>query len=220
MGAELHNLTGAMIGIPLAGHSLPVLRPTIPFSLPSDYHIRTRIYPNNPNNHRRQRQQQHHHPLPPRSATSKPNSTTPREEWVSKRQQQQQRGPGMGVEAGMGMRDGDVVKVFPHESSRRGHPSSLGWPYTPSLPDDSSAGNPDPDADPDTLRKDSVNELCLICLKDAGGGGDSDNVHQLDTPESSVHRVLVPWTKTSNNSPVTPELDSLASLVGCEGEWE
>ena len=55
-----------------------------------------------------------------------------------------------------------------------------------------------------------MNELCL---KDAGGGGDSDNVHQLDTPESSVHRVLMLWTKMSNNSPVTPELDSLASSV-------
>jgi hypothetical protein len=45
------------------------------------------------------------------------------------------------------------------------HPSALGQPYTPSLPDDSSASDPDPDANLDSLRKDSTDELCL---KDAG----------------------------------------------------
>jgi hypothetical protein len=41
-------------------------------------------------------------------------------------------------------------------------------------------------------------------LKHMAGG--SGIVHQLETPESSVHRVPMPWT---NNSPVTP--DSLAN---------
>jgi hypothetical protein len=50
-------------------------------------------------------------------------------------------------------------------------------------------------------------------LKDAGAGNGSDNVHQLETPESSVHRVPMPWMKTNNNSLVTPESDSLASSV-------
>jgi hypothetical protein len=68
------------------------------------------------------------------------------------------------------------------------HPSSFGGqPYTPSLPDDSC----DTDADLDPLRKDSDS----LCLKDTAG-----SVHQLETPESSVHRVPMPWT---NNSLVT-----------------
>jgi hypothetical protein len=75
------------------------------------------------------------------------------------------------------------------------HSSFGGQPYTPSLPDDSS----DRDADLDPLRKDSD----WLCLKDAVG-----TVHQLETPESSVHRVPMPWT---NNSLVTPNSDSLAS---------
>lgn len=43
------------------------------------------------------------------------------------------------------------------------HPSALGQPYTLSLPDDSSTSNAN--ADLDSLRKDSTDELCL---KDAG----------------------------------------------------
>jgi hypothetical protein len=59
------------------------------------------------------------------------------------------------------------------------HPSSLGGrPYTPSLPDDSS----DPDADLDSLRKDSD----LLCLKDAADCSGSGSILQLETPESSV----------------------------------
>lgn len=77
--------------------------------------------------------------------------------------------------------------------------TSLGRPYTPSLPDDSS----DADVDADSLRKDSTDSN-PNSLKDADGG-----VHQLETPESSVHRApmtSLPWT----NSPVT---DSLASSI-------
>jgi hypothetical protein len=84
------------------------------------------------------------------------------------------------------------------------HPSSLGRPYTPPLPDDSGASDPEAEADPDTIRKASTD------LQDARGASGSDNVHQLDTPESSVHRVPMPWTKTT---PVTLELDSLASSL-------
>ena len=77
------------------------------------------------------------------------------------------------------------------------HPSFGRQPYTPSLPDDYS----DPDTDLDPLRKDSDS----LCLKDAAG-----TVHQFETLESSVHRVPMPWT---NNSLVTPDSDSLASLA-------
>jgi len=38
-------------------------------------------------------------------------------------------------------------------------------------------------------------------------------MHQLETPKLSVHQVLMPWMKTSTNSPVTCEADSLASSL-------
>ncbi|KIM79867.1 hypothetical protein PILCRDRAFT_823052 [Piloderma croceum F 1598] len=83
------------------------------------------------------------------------------------------------------------------ESSTSSTHASLGRPYTPSLPDDSS--------DVDSLRKDSTdsNPNSLQNSKDAG------SVHQLETPESSIHRVpvtSVAWT----DSPVP---DSLASSI-------
>ena len=62
----------------------------------------------------------------------------------------------------------------------------------PSLPDGSGA--PDMDLDLDSL-----------CLKDVVGG-----IHQLKTPELSLHWMPMPWT---NNSPVAPDSDSLASSV-------
>jgi hypothetical protein len=75
---------------------------------------------------------------------------------------------------------------------------SFGRLYTPSL--DSSTSDPKAEADPDEL-----------CLKDARSG--SDSAHQRETPESSVHWVPMPWTKTTNNSnsSVALKLDSLAS---------
>jgi hypothetical protein len=96
------------------------------------------------------------------------------------------------------------------------HPSSLGggWPYAPSLPDDSGASDPDPEADMDTLlRKDSMVEgTSSLCLKDAGGGSGSGSgsgsAHQFETPESSVHQVPMPWTTTD-----APNSDSLAGSV-------
>jgi hypothetical protein len=71
--------------------------------------------------------------------------------------------------------------------------TSLGQPYT-SLPDDSSETDVDTDSNLNLLS--SLNDV------------DSD-VHQLETPESSVHRVpmtSIPWM----NSPVT---DSLANSI-------
>jgi hypothetical protein len=57
------------------------------------------------------------------------------------------------------------------------HPSSLGeCPYTPSLSDDSSTSDPNPDIDLDSLRKGS----CLLCLSDASGSG-GGCVHQLES---------------------------------------
>jgi hypothetical protein len=55
-------------------------------------------------------------------------------------------------------------------------------------------------------------------------GSNSGSVHQLETPESSVHCMLMPWTN-NYNSPVTPDSDSLASSVvkgsgGEEGVWK
>jgi hypothetical protein len=54
-----------------------------------------------------------------------------------------------------------------------------------------------------------------MALQDTGGASGSHTVHQLETPESSVHRVPMPWTKMSNDNylPITPELDSLVSSV-------
>jgi hypothetical protein len=79
------------------------------------------------------------------------------------------------------------------------HPS-LDRPYTPSLPDESS----DADADSDPLRKDSTDSNPnSLSSKETSG------IHQLETPESSVHRA--PMTSLSwTNSPVT---DSLASSI-------
>jgi len=76
------------------------------------------------------------------------------------------------------------------------HPS-LGRPYTPSLPDDSS--------DADSLRKDSTDSS----PNSLQNSKDADSVHQLETPESSIHRApvtSVPWA----DSPVP---DSLASSI-------
>jgi hypothetical protein len=44
--------------------------------------------------------------------------------------------------------------------------------------------------------------------------------HQLETPESNVHRVPTPWMTNNNSSPVTPESDSLVSsaMKGCGSE--
>jgi hypothetical protein len=83
------------------------------------------------------------------------------------------------------------------ESSTTSNHASLGRPYTPSLPNDSS--------DVDSLRKDSTdsNPNSLQNSKDAA------SIHQLETPESSIHRVpvtSVSWT----DSPVP---DSLASSI-------
>jgi hypothetical protein len=83
------------------------------------------------------------------------------------------------------------------ESSTTSTHASLGRPYTPSLPDDSS--------DVDSLRKDSTdsNPNSLQNSKDAA------SIHQLETPESSIHRVpvtLVSWTES-------PVPDSLASSI-------
>jgi len=67
--------------------------------------------------------------------------------------------------------------------------ASLGRPYTPSLPDESS--DADTDADTDSLRKDSTDsDPNSLSLKDTGGDGNSAGIHQLETPESSVHRAL------------------------------
>ena len=61
------------------------------------------------------------------------------------------------------------------------HPP-LGLPYTPSLPDDSS----DPDADPDSLRKDSTDSNTnLLCLKDVAGSMDKFPSPQICWPVQS-----------------------------------
>jgi hypothetical protein len=89
------------------------------------------------------------------------------------------------------------------------HPS-LGRPYTPSLPDDSS--DADADADADSLRKDSTDsDPSSLSSKDTGGVGDGGGgeVHQLETPESSVHRAPV----TSLSWIDSPVADSLASSI-------
>jgi hypothetical protein len=83
------------------------------------------------------------------------------------------------------------------------HPS-LGRPYTPSLPDDSS------DADANLLRKDSTDsDPSSLSSKDTGGGDGDGGVHQLETPESSVHRAPV----TSLSWIDSPVADSLASSI-------
>jgi hypothetical protein len=84
------------------------------------------------------------------------------------------------------------------------HPPSLGRPYTPSLSDDSS----EVELDAEPLRKDSTNSDPSINSMDAG------STHQLETPESSVHRALVtscsPSAMSWSDSPVA---DSLASSI-------
>ena len=50
-------------------------------------------------------------------------------------------------------------------------------------------------------------------------GSGSDHVHQLGTPESNAQWVLMPWRKISDNFPITPGSDSLASSVVKEGGW-
>jgi len=84
------------------------------------------------------------------------------------------------------------------------HPPSLGRPYTPSLPDDSSEAEPDAEH----LRKNSTDSDPSINSMDAG------SVHQLETPESSVHRAPVtscsPSAISWSDSPVA---DSLASSI-------
>jgi len=89
------------------------------------------------------------------------------------------------------------------------HPSSLGRPYTLSLPDDSSEAKPD--AKP--LRKDSTDSGPDSSSKDAW------SIHQLETPESSVHHAPVtlcfPSAMSWTNSPVA---DSLASSIAKGGE--
>jgi hypothetical protein len=64
------------------------------------------------------------------------------------------------------------------ESSTTSTHASLGRPYTPSLPDDSS--------DVDSLQKDSTNSN-PNSLQDSDAG----SVHQFETPELSIHRVPV-----------------------------
>jgi hypothetical protein len=89
------------------------------------------------------------------------------------------------------------------------HPSSLRQLYTSSL--GSNASDPEAKADLDPLRKDLTDGLWL---NDTGGS--SDSVHQLETPKLSIHQVLMPWMKTTNNDnnpSATPELDLLASSV-------
>ena len=83
------------------------------------------------------------------------------------------------------------------ESSTTSNHTSLGRQYTPSLPDDSS--------DVNSLRKDSVDSdpNSLQDSKDTG------SVHQLKSPESSIHHIpvtSVAWT----DSPVS---NSLASSI-------
>jgi hypothetical protein len=74
------------------------------------------------------------------------------------------------------------------------HPS-LGRPYTPSHPDDST------DADFDSLRKASTDSNpCSFSSKDAHGG------HQLEPLESSVH--WAPWTDSLTADPMVRVLGS------------
>jgi len=79
------------------------------------------------------------------------------------------------------------------------HPS-LGRPYTPSLPDDSG----DADIDAEYMRKASSDSN-----PNSLSSKEAESIHQLETPESSVHCAPITslgWT----NSPVT---DSLASSI-------
>jgi hypothetical protein len=81
------------------------------------------------------------------------------------------------------------------------HPS-LGRPYTPSLPDDSSEADANADADGDSLRKNSMDSNPSL--------KDTESVHQLKTPKSSVHQVLVTSSLDWMDSPM---VDLLASSI-------
>jgi hypothetical protein len=78
------------------------------------------------------------------------------------------------------------------------HPS-LGRPYTP---DDSSEADAGPTADGDSLRKNSTDSN--------PSSKDTESVHQLEMPESSVHRALVTASLDWTDSLV---VDSLASSI-------
>ena len=81
---------------------------------------------------------------------------------------------------------------------------SLEQPYISSLADDSS------DADADSPRKDSTDSVpSSLSSKDVGGGDGDVGVHQLETPESSVHRAPV----TSLSWIDSPVADSPASSI-------
>ena len=79
------------------------------------------------------------------------------------------------------------------------HPS-LVRPYTPSLLDDSS--EVDADSDGDSMRKNSMDSN--------PSSKDTESVHQLETPELSVHRAPVTSSLDWTDLPV---VDSLASLI-------
>jgi hypothetical protein len=81
------------------------------------------------------------------------------------------------------------------------HPS-LGPPFTPSLLDDSSEADADADAGGDSLRKNSTDSN--------PSSKDTESVHQLETPESSVHRALVTSSLDRTDSLV---VDWLASSI-------
>src|ERR1700683_1655618 len=78
-----------------------------------------------------------------------------------------------------------------------------------SLPDDCSANDPEAEAGPDTIRKDSMD------LQDVGGGSGIDNMHQLETPEL---RVPMPWTKMSNDNFAHHPRVGFVGEFGCERE--
>jgi hypothetical protein len=83
---------------------------------------------------------------------------------------------------------------------------SLEQPYIPSLADDSS------DADADSPRKDSTDSVpSSLSSKDVGGGDGDVGVHQLEPPESSVHRAPVTslsWIDSPASSIVVKEDES------------
>jgi hypothetical protein len=94
------------------------------------------------------------------------------------------------------------------------HPS-LGRPYTPSLPDDPSGAEADPDTDADSAWKASTDSNPhSLSSKEEGGG-----VHQLETPESSVHRTPVTSSLGSLGWTESSVTDSLASSI-IKGESE
>jgi hypothetical protein len=118
--------------------------------------------------------------------------------WQRRKRSRSSRTRGRSSSRGDGLGIVDRGAESESSTSSSTHPS-LGRPYTPSLPDDSSEA--EADADGDCLRKHSTNSH--PSSKDVG------SIHQLETLKSSVHRAPV----TSLGWADSPMVDSMGNSI-------